>query len=266
MVGVVVDDGHVADFTGDLEATADAAKGCQALMQVGKGKAEPATDGDGGEGVAHVVPAGKAEPGEPQGLVSGQDEEVAAAKLVGANVDSREVVVAPARFQTVGDDVDAGQVSVVEQAAHAFVIGAGHQSATGGQKVDEAVEGVAVIGWGGENVGMVVLDVGDDGDARAQPEEHIVVLVGLDDEDVAPAGAAVAAKTGQDAADDDGGIATGLQQEVGDEAGGRGLAVGTGDGNARLLGHEVAEEIGALEDGQAGGAGGHKFGVVLRDG
>jgi len=93
---------------------------------------------------------------------------------------------------------------------------------------------------------MVVLDVGDNGDTRAQAEKHVIVLVGLDHEDVSLAGAAIAAEAGQDAADDDGGVTAGFQQKVGDEARSRRLAVGAGNGDAHLLGHEVTEEIGAF--------------------
>src|SRR5690606_21540139 len=44
-------------------------------------------------------------------------------------------------------------------------------------------EGIGVILLGGEEIGVVIFNVGDDADGWVEPKEHVVVFIGFDDEE-----------------------------------------------------------------------------------
>src|SRR5262249_57139560 len=97
----------------------------------------------------------------------------------------------------------------------------------------------------GEDVDVVELDRRQDRRARpvveelrALVEEGAVVLVALDDEVRALAEAVALAQVLRHAADEEAGIAPGVEEHEGEERGGRGLAVGAGDDDRVALGEE----------------------------
>ncbi|MDX1604787.1 MAG: hypothetical protein R3202_01270, partial [Candidatus Competibacterales bacterium] len=79
---------------------------------------------------------------------------------------------------------------------------------------------------------MVGIDVGHHGQHRLEVEERGIALVGLRHQ-IAP-GAEPGIGTGavEPAADHEGRVQSALGQQAGDQAGGGGLAVGTGHGDA----------------------------------
>ncbi len=79
---------------------------------------------------------------------------------------------------------------------------------------------------------MVILNIGDNRQVWSQSQEHVIVLVGFDDEVVALTGPAVAIQNRQVGANDDSRIQAGIEHDLGDHACGRRLAMGASNGNA----------------------------------
>ena len=113
---------------------------------------------------------------------------------------------------------------------------------------------------------MLGVDIGDDGDVGRQLQERAVGFVGLHHHPVAGAQPRIGAVGVDDAAIDHGRVeAAGIEQR-GDQRGGRGLAVGAGDGDAAFQPHQLGQHLGAPHHRQALGARGHQFRIVLLDG
>ena len=95
----------------------------------------------------------------------------------------------------------------------------------------------------GGTVAVEVLgfEIGDHRDRRVELEEGPVVLVRLADHDLAGADPGVGVGEPRMSADEHRGIEPGLGQKMADQRGGRGLAVGPGDGDAAATAHELAE-------------------------
>jgi hypothetical protein len=122
-----------------------------------------------------------------------------------------------------------------EDLPHHRVIGAQHRRAIERQVLQELHERLLQLGEV-VLVGLHVVgvDVGDDGDHRLQVEERGVGFVGFDDDEVAGAEACVRAGGVEPPADDEGWIEPALREHARDQAGGGGLAVRAGDGDALL--------------------------------
>jgi hypothetical protein len=112
---------------------------------------------------------------------------------------------------------------------------------------------------------VIAVDRGDHGDDRRQAQEAAVELVRLGDEVVAAAEARAGAEQAQAAADDHSRIEARVGQHRPDQGGGRGLAVGAGDGDAVLEPHQLAEHLGAADHGDAAAARLAHLGVLRRD-
>ena len=153
-----------------------------------------------------------------------------------------------------------------QQAPHARIVHAGHDGPEEGHAVGEDREGVEDVGEVPIGVEVIRLDVGDDGDDRRQREKRAVVFVGLGHEIVALAQARVGAQDVDLAADDDGGVESGLRKDHPRQRRRGRLAVGAGDGHALLQAHDLAEHLRPADHGDSPGGGGRDLGVGLRDG
>ena len=252
MVRVVVDDERAGVVAEDLEAPVDAEELCQRARRDVRREAELARDRDRRQGVADVVLAGNEELEE----ADAGNLEGGAAMLV-MDVDGCEVCIF---FKAVRNHA---APHAAQQPHHGGIVGAADDHASLPYARGEDAEGVL----DGLEAAVVLevdrLDVRDNGDLRMELVEGTVVLVGLDDDDVAAAALGVAAKVAEHAADEDGGIEPGLLEDGGDHRGGRGLAVRAGHADAALLVDDLAEELLALHDPDAAGAGGVDL-LVLR--
>ena len=145
------------------------------------------------------------------------------------------------------------------------MVGAHHREAVERHVLDEGAERLLHRVEGLEVVEMLGVDIGDDGDIGRQFEEGAVGFVGLDHHPVAGAEPRVGAVGVDDAAVDHGRIeAAGVEQRR-DHRGGRGLAVGAGDGDAAFQPHQLGQHLGAAHHRQALRAGGHEFRIVALD-
>ena len=113
---------------------------------------------------------------------------------------------------------------------------------------------------------MLRIDVGDDANLRGHLDEGAVGLVGLHDHPLAVTEPRVRAPFVDDAAGDDGGVEAGDIEYVGDERGGRGLAVRAGDGDGGVEPHQLRQHLGAAHDGQSALARSLELGIAGLDG
>ncbi len=265
MVPVVVDHPHAAHHAGGGEAPLDPAKALQAGADGLVGDAQLASDGDGGQGVQHIVPPGHGHAHVIQAHdipADGRDHHVEAG-AVGAHlqVDGPHLGlwVGP-----VGDDA-----AVLHPGGHGLHFGmveAHHGAAVEGDALDEFLEGpfdgleVAPV------VQMLGIDVGDHRHGGLQIEEGAVALVGLDHHPFALAGLGVGAIGVDHPAVHHRGIDTPGVQQRRHQRGGGGLAVGAGDGDRVFQPHQLGQHLGALDQRDAPLLGGHQLGIVRLDG
>src|ERR1043165_4382170 len=154
----------------------------------------------------------------------------------------------------------------VEQPHHRRIVDAGNDHAPLPHARGEDVEGVLDGLEAAVVLEVVGFDVRDDSDLWVELVEGAVVLVGLDDEEVAAAALGVAAEVAAHAADEDGRVEPGLFEDGGDDRGGGGLSVRAGDADGALPVDDFAEELFALHDPDAAGAGSIELPVVSSDG
>ena len=114
---------------------------------------------------------------------------------------------------------------------------------------------------------MFGFDVEDDGVGGAEVDEGAVAFIAFGDEEGAfgvPVG--VGAEDGDFGADVVRGMHLAVAEDVGGEGGGGGLAVGAGDDDAVLHGHDGGEGFGAADERDASAVGGVVGDVVGFDG
>ena len=112
---------------------------------------------------------------------------------------------------------------------------------------------------------VVELDVGHHRHVAGELEERAVRLVGLGHDPVALAPARIGPAGAHLAAHDEGRVASGLEQHVGDHGRGGGLAVGAGHRDRALEPRELAQQVAAVAHRGAGGPGRGELGVVIGD-
>ena len=136
-------------------------------------------------------------------------------------------------------------VDAADQRLHYRMVGAHHREAVERDVLDEVAERILHGVEGLEMIEMLGIDIGDDRDVGRQLQESAVGLVGLDHHPVARTQPRVGAIGIDDAAVDHGRIeAAGFEQRR-NQRGGRGLAVGAGDGDAAFQPHQLGQHLGA---------------------
>ncbi|MDT4847498.1 hypothetical protein FQZ97_815550 [compost metagenome] len=264
VVAVVVHQHHAAafhfQFAIDLEAPAHALEAGQALDDGFVADAFVAGNGDGGQGVQHVVVARHVHRDIQRLAVAAQDGEPGAHAFL-AHIDGAHVGV-------LGEAVGHGRAGYLgEDLADHRVVHAEHRQAIERQVVEELHEGllqpVEVTFVGAHVVGV---DIGDHRDHRLQVQEAGVALVGLGHQVAAGAQLGIGAGRVQAAADDEGRVQAAGGEHRGDQAGGGGLAVGTGDGDTVAVAHQLGKHLGARHHRDAALEGNGDLGVGLVDG
>jgi len=196
----------------------------------------------------------------------GEEAKVKAAArigLEGASLHPLGSVDGHLALDAVGHHRLPGAPGAIEQGGCAGVLGAGDQHAVRRQQPHKGLERSQHLPIGWIAIGVIVFDVGDDLQARLQTEEGAIVLIGLENEEAALAGAGIHMVVIHHPAHDEGGIAPQFGEQEGDHGGGGRLAVSAGHGDSELAFHESPKEIGALVDGDAGLARGEHLRVVL---
>ena len=253
---VVVEDAlEVAD---ELEAMREGLEGLKRGGDDGGIDAEGADDAECGEDVLDIVGA------DEGGVGKGEGEGTGAVGEVG------EGGVGPgAKGGTggAGEEEDAGGGERLE-GAHDGVVEIEDGEVGAGLVTDGDLLGGGVVGHGLVAVEMVGLDVGDNGDLGGEHElaEIIELEGGYFEDDVVGGGDAT--PFGEEGMADvaaEPGDAAGGFEDVGDEGGGGGLAVGAGDGEDGS-GTELEEDVHLGGDGDAGGAGSGELGTIAGDG
>ena len=130
----------------------------------------------------------------------------------------------------------------------------------GAEGLDDVVE-IAV------KIEMVRVDIEDDGEGRIVIEDIRLEFARLGDEIFASADEDITANFVEIPADENGGIGVGVDENFGNHAGRRALAVRAGDGDGvYVIAHERTEENAATDDGHTRFSSGDEFFVVVRDG
>ena len=266
MVAVVVDDGDAVPLADLGEAALDAAELGERGADLVVGDFQLMRDGDRGGGVERVVAAGHRQRqvlDVVHGLalaVAEQHREARSAVVV-VEIGQPHVGL---RIFAVGDDAAVGDAA--DQALHDRMIGAHHGEAVERHVGDEIDEGLLHGGEGLEVIEVLGVDIGDDGDVGRQLEEGAVGFVGLDHHPVAGAEPRIGAVGVDDAAVDHGRVEPAGIEQRRDHRGGRGLAVGAGDGDAGFQPHQLGQHLGAPHHRQALLARGDEFRIVRLDG
>ena len=167
------------------------------------------------------------------------------------------------RAETVGDDAP---VEPREDLLDPGVVDARDDRAEDRGLSGEGDEGVADVVEAPVAVEVVRLDVRDHRQGRREGQERTVVLVGLGHEELAAAEPGAGSPEVEAAADDDGRVEPRLGQEKPGHRGGRRLAVGPGDGDPLAHPHQLAEELGPLDDRDLEAPRLGELGGVFRDG
>ena len=117
-----------------------------------------------------------------------------------------------------------------------------------------------------EEVQMVGIDIEDQAVPGLQAEETVGVFTGFRNKVLRTSDTDIAADLFQDTAHGDRGIQIRLQKDAGQHGGRSGLAVGACDSNGILVvGHDLAQKLGAGEHGNAHLDGPDIFRVVMMD-
>ena len=112
---------------------------------------------------------------------------------------------------------------------------------------------------------MIGVDIGDDGDHRLQVQEGGIALVSFSNQIAAFTQLGIGAGGGQLAANHEGWAQTVSREYRGDQTGSRGFAMGTGDGNAMTIAHQLGQHLGARHHRNAAFDGARHFRVLRID-
>ena len=113
---------------------------------------------------------------------------------------------------------------------------------------------------------MVIIHIGDDGNFRAQPKKHALVLIGLNHKRLTAPVAGVDAQISDDAADDKCGVKASAQQAGRQQRGCGGFTVRACHRAADAIRHQHSEQFLALQNLDALRAGCLQLRVALRNG
>ena len=158
-----------------------------------------------------------------------------------------------------------GATELGQQFAHHRMIDAGDGEAIERDRIDELVEGLMQRVERRPIIHVLGVDIGDHADLGRELQERTVGLVGLDHHPFALADAGIGAPGIDDAAGDHGGVEIGRLQQIGDQRGGGGLAVGAGDRHGGARAHQLGQHLGAANDGKATLLGRFEFGIAGLD-
>ena len=272
MMAVVVDQGERAaarelDVATALEAATDAAELGKCLGDCGVLRTRLATHGNGGERVQDIVQAGQV-----KRHLQVCRRRAAPALFVGNHA---KVHLPATVFDVNGADVvvhanaisQHGLTDAVADILNVRIIAAQHGQPVKGKVLDEIheclLEAIEVMAIGFHVVGI---DIGHHRQDRLQIKERRVRFVCFRHQEFAATEPRVGAGRRELAADDEGRIHARFGQHAGDEAGGRSLAVGAGDGDALLQPHQFRQHHGARDDRHCALARRHHLRVVTGHG
>ena len=160
-----------------------------------------------------------------------------------------------------------GFVQILQGVHGVGVVPVGYHAAALRHQLGKTAEGVLHILQILEEVQVVSIHVEDDRYGGEEGEEGVAVLTGLQNDGVSFTYPVTRAQSGQYAADHDGGVPLGGQEDVGTHGGSRGFAVGACHAQGVLVvAHNGAPGLSPFKDGDTGSPGGGNLGVVVVDG
>lgn len=212
MMTEIVDDRDAAGVPPDVHAACDALEQVEGGLDDGIGKAAMPGTGDDGEGVADVE---FTDEGDAEADISQLELGVVGVKGEAGGVHFIGGIETEAFDRAMGD---------AEKGIQVGIIAIGEEQTVAGDEVDEAFEGELDVGKGREDVGVIELEVVDDGDfgevvdeLGALVEKGGVVLIAFDDEPGGISEACALAEIAGDAADEERGVEAGVFEDPGEE-------------------------------------------------
>ena len=169
-------------------------------------------------------------------------------------------------FKSVGAQLQIRPDFAGNELLYAGVIPTDNQAAKGLGLVAVPDEGRQVIFRRWEEVGVIVFNIGNNADFRRQPEEHVIVLISFNYQQVIATGVGIAAQILYFGPEDVRRVLPQSGQQGDDHAGGGGFAVGACYRQDALASRQNRQEISALYDRNSGGAGRLNFGVIILHG
>ena len=170
------------------------------------------------------------------------------------------------RVASVAQHANAQCGGALRQSRRAGVVGANHQRATGFQALDEAVEHRAVCLGAAEEIQVVGLDVGHHRDVGCVLQQRPVALVGLGDEALPAAVVSVGACLAEVAAHRERRVKPAVLQRHDEHRRGGRLAVGAGDHQRGVSGHQLGQHHRPQDHRDAAATRLDQFGVGLGNG
>ena len=214
MVTEVIVDGnaHVTVFQSTLifHAAAGTGKGGQSRGNDVGVKTAAVGSSSTRQRVEHVVLTGNGKMDAAEILSVTEDREGGASVGIG---DIHGAVVGVGRVDAEGHMV---RVAAADAVHDVFVVGVDDVVAVLARDLHIFMEGFLDLIEGLEVVGMVHFLIEDDGDARSEGQEGVLVFACFEDEVLARTRMEVAAKLGNRRTDQNGGIALGVQKEMGE--------------------------------------------------
>jgi hypothetical protein len=257
VVGVVVDDRDAARRAELLESSLRSAERREGLGRGDRGDAEGVGRGERPGGVPSVVRAGEAQRDRNRRLERAGEVEGHAIRTL----HELDHAIPRLRGHPVGRDLASGEVVASCELGRARVVRARDKPATADDPSGETRERLLHVGVGRKNVDVVVLDVRHDRDLGPEGEERAVVLIRLDDEDVAAPGVRVRAEVAEHRAADERRVEAPGAKGRPRKRGGGALAMGPGHREDALAACELAPRVLPLPDGYARGARGGDLGI-----
>ena len=266
VVAVIVDHGDTAGLPGfgkpALDALEPQERGPQGLVV----HLHFHADGDGGQGVLHVVRAQHRQPERPEAAVP------PAMPIRHHHMKTRPQFV---RNHMLGANIRLGGEPVghdpMVRQPRDHLLNRGVVDAQHGKPIERNVSDELVVPrdhffLGAPVIQMFWIHVRHDGDDRRQSQKTAIAFVGLDDHPLTLAQAGVGAVGVDDAAIDDGGIEFRCLQHRRHQAGGGGLAVRAADRDGPFQPHQFGEHFRPPHDRDEACPSGLDLGIVFLDG
>ena len=258
VVGVVVIEHCTVVLPFPLKAAARPGKGVEPLLNGGKGHLQLEGGPGGGQGVAHIVDPRDLEGNPAQILSLVNQVEGAHPPLIG-EVSSMDVPLLQAE----------GEYRLFQplQGVHGVgVVPVGNDRAPLRHQLGKPAEGVLHVLQILEKVQVVRVHIQNHRHGGEKGEEGVAVLTGLQNDGVPLPHPVSRPQGGKGAPDHHRGVPLGGQENLSAHGGGGGLSVGARHTQGVLVvAHDGAPGLRPLKDGDAGGAGGGNFGVVVVD-
>ncbi len=278
VMSVVVVDPHAASLALELEAPLRAPEFPESRPHADQVQPQVVGHDDSRQDIFDIVQPRQLQAELSYRLSFSQCHEIASPDLVGSYLHRLPIHT---RTQTISDNPGLPPLSPLRpfhpfvpfvsfvfpnHRSHPAFIPTTHHTPISWHQADKLYERFGHIFQVTEAIRVIHLNGRDHGQARFQPQESVIVLVGLDDEMFPFPRLGVGPQVLHHTAHDEGRVQAGLGEEPGDQGRGGGLAVSASHGDAVATRHHAPQHLVALDDRYPSLPGRHHLGVVGSNG